>query len=828
MLALVPPHGTSTTVWFFFRRVKALAARQLASPVIPATVLRAWPWLLGALLASCQLTPAWAQAPQVAYRAPLEIKRGGTYSGNFRSLDARVPCIKIRTHEPVILENCILAGAGALILADSTRHDITVRHCRGYGLVTGNETQPRGRFLDVVQARSIRVEHNYMENTAGIYLYQWSGDGSAANTLTVVANDARNLDGRFRSQYDFVSFLQLNQVHALAGADIAWNRVVNLPTESLVEDNLNFFNSGGTAQSPVRVHDNYIYGSFGVGDLSQVDHTGTGINCDGDATTPADATQYIEANDNVIVATTNAGMNIASGHHLTYRNNLIVSAAQAVVNGQPVPVKAAFAGMSVFSYYQQPFFGNHTVEGNTIGYLNGSSRQRKDISDPSPYQANPALQTALPDPITRATEEEAYQQWLRRVERSGVTLGPAGLRVPENPPATTAGLAYQYYEGFWDTLPSFGGLSATQSGITPDLNLSTVARRDYGYAVQYTGYLTVPTDGQYTFATTSDDGSRLYIGSQLVVDNDGLHASQQRSGTIGLRAGTHALTVAFFQNGGGQQLEVRYQVPGQTLQVVPASAFRRPAATTSTVLHRINAGGGDLTTSWGPFAADQYANVGSSYVTSQPIAGTSDDALYQSEHNGNFRYSFPVANGSYTVVLHFAEIYWSQPGQRVFDVALEGVTRLDDYDIVARVGPLTATTETLPVTVTDGWLDIDFQARVDLAKVSAIEVLSTAGSNRALGQPLAQATSNRAQVLQTYPNPAHTTLLLTCSAVGSGSATLTLATTQGRIVRRQTLVLQAGANQLTLPVEGIASGLYLLTLVEPGRPAQHQKVLIQH
>lgn len=803
-----------------------------APGLVYSVTLRA---VLGCVLGLLLATRAWAQAPNVAYGPPLEIKRGGTYSGNFRSLDSQVPCIKIRTHEPVVLDGCVLVGAGTLILADSTQHDITVRNCRGYGLTPTQDNRSRGRFLDVVQARSIRVENNYFEHTAGIYLYQWSGNGTTAHTLTVRGNDARDLDGRYRNTGGTeVSFLQLNQVHALAGAEVAWNRIINTPTESLVEDNINFFNSGGTAQSPIRVHDNYIYGSF-ASDLNSSDHQGTGINCDGDAANPADATQYVEATQNVVVATTNAGMNIASGHHNTYRNNLIVGSAEALVNGQPVPVKAGYAGVSVFRYHaqQQAFFGHHLVEGNTIGYINGLSRQRKDVSDPSPDQANPALQTVLPDPITRATEEDAYQQWLSRVAANSITVGPvsgtANLRVPENPASTSAGLAYQYYEGFWETLPAFGSLSATQAGTTTELDLSTVARRDYGYAVQYTGYLSVPADGQYTFATTSDDGSRLYIGSELVVDNDGLHASQQRSGTIGLRAGTHAFTVSFFQNGGGQQFQVSYQIPGQALQPVPARALRRSASAAATVLYRINAGGGELTTSRGLFAADQYATVGSSYVTSQPIAGTPDPALYQSEHNGNFRYSFPVANGSYTVVLHFAEIYWSQPGQRVFDVALEGATRLDDYDIVARVGPLTAITETLPVTVTDESLDIDFLASVNLAKVSAIEIVSGNGSRRTLTQPLAQeqAFGSRAPLLQAYPNPAQTALTLTYSATSAGSASLTATDALGRMVQRTTLPLHAGRNHFLLPVDTWRPGLYHLTLSAPGLPVQQQKVLIQ-
>ena len=46
-------------------------------------------------------------------------------------------------------------------------------------------------------------------------------------------------------------------------------------------------------------------------------------------------------------------------------------------------------------------------------------------------------------------------------------------------------------------------------------------------------------------------GSKLWIGPQLVVENDGLHGMQERTGSIGLQAGKHAITIGFFERGGG-------------------------------------------------------------------------------------------------------------------------------------------------------------------------------------------------------------------------------------------------------------------------------------
>ncbi len=142
----------------------------------------------------------------------------------------------------------------------------------------------------------------------------------------------------------------------------------------------------------------------------------------------------------------------------------------------------------------------------------------------------------------------------------------------EHPSATQPGLAYAYAEGAWNTLPDFTTLAPTATGTAAQIDL-TPRRRDTLYALRFTGYVSVPADGVYTFATTSDDGSNLIVGGTLVVDNDGKHVAQRRSGTIGLQAGLHAVAAEFFQGGGGATLSVTWSGPGFIEQVIPVSAW---------------------------------------------------------------------------------------------------------------------------------------------------------------------------------------------------------------------------------------------------------------
>ena len=121
-----------------------------------------------------------------------------------------------------------------------------------------------------------------------------------------------------------------------------------------------------------------------------------------------------------------------------------------------------------------------------------------------------------------------------------------------------AGLTCQYFEKSgerWEKLPDFASLTPASSGIVEGIDLS-FAERPEMYGLIFNGYLLVPMDGVYSFYTNSDDGSKLYIDGQEVVDNDFNHSMIEKRGDIALQAGYHRITVTFFQGVGGQGLEV--------------------------------------------------------------------------------------------------------------------------------------------------------------------------------------------------------------------------------------------------------------------------------
>ncbi|MEX0600435.1 MAG: malectin domain-containing carbohydrate-binding protein, partial [Rhodothermales bacterium] len=152
---------------------------------------------------------------------------------------------------------------------------------------------------------------------------------------------------------------------------------------------------------------------------------------------------------------------------------------------------------------------------------------------------------------------------------------------------------------------------------------------------------------------------------------------------------------------------------------------------------RINAGGPLVTTSDVTYLADIYSSGGGSYTPKcdlGDIAGTEDDELYRTEYSdGNpFHYAIPAIAGVYNIRLHFAEIAHGNcsgseggEGKRVFDVWLEGMKVLENFDITAEVPPVTALIKEFQVGIADGILNLDFLAAVDFPMISAIEVIAT-------------------------------------------------------------------------------------------------------
>jgi len=124
------------------------------------------------------------------------------------------------------------------------------------------------------------------------------------------------------------------------------------------------------------------------------------------------------------------------------------------------------------------------------------------------------------------------------------------------------GLLLDYYEASFDgETADFDALVPVRSEIATSF-FEGIARREEDFGFRFRGLIEIATAGSYRFFTTSDDGSMLYLDGELVVDNRGQHASDERSGERHLAAGRHAFELTYFEHLGGNELAVHWSGPG--------------------------------------------------------------------------------------------------------------------------------------------------------------------------------------------------------------------------------------------------------------------------
>jgi len=151
--------------------------------------------------------------------------------------------------------------------------------------------------------------------------------------------------------------------------------------------------------------------------------------------------------------------------------------------------------------------------------------------------------------------------------KGDVKLEPRAAVKVKNP---APGLAYSYYFIDGERMPNFATLTPKSTG-----SVATVAFpkevRDSDFGLLYDGYVKIAEAGVYTFFTTSDDGTVMFIDGKMVVNNDGRHGAIEKSGFVQLDAGYHTMKILFFQGGGGYEIGAAIKGPGMEKQEIPTS-----------------------------------------------------------------------------------------------------------------------------------------------------------------------------------------------------------------------------------------------------------------
>jgi hypothetical protein len=372
--------------------------------------------------------------------SPLVVTRGGTYRGEWRSDDASVPVVVVATREPVVIENSTLRGRGHLVVSNTRHADITIRNTRGYSENPDVAGRCAGRFANIERFDRVVIENCYLEGTAGIYLLDYLGDGTEKNSVRIVRNRAKNIDGRksdgnggyLAEEPHLVQFAQFDKVRHVRGVEIAWNEVINEPGRSAVEDNISIYLSSGTKNSPLRIHDNFIRGAFPV-DAARGAYSGGGIMLgDGVGDSADDDSAFVLATDNQVLDTVNYGIAISAGHDNAFERNRILSIG---VLPDKTPIAAQNTGAYVWDSYRAGkghFFNNGGRE-NVIGWVKDGERNDWWTPDAAAWEKNAARR----EPLTPATYEEEWRRWRDKLQSSHIVIGP-GESVSTRPATSPA------------------------------------------------------------------------------------------------------------------------------------------------------------------------------------------------------------------------------------------------------------------------------------------------------------------------------------------------------------------------------------------------------
>jgi subtilisin family serine protease len=154
---------------------------------------------------------------------------------------------------------------------------------------------------------------------------------------------------------------------------------------------------------------------------------------------------------------------------------------------------------------------------------------------------------------------------------------PATYKPVDAAPLPKPGVRVDYYKvpEWIEQIPDYSALPIDSTEYVAEINFPATVSGFAGsglldhFVAAYSGYFHAPKHAIYTFYLLSSDGSKLYLGDSLVVDNDGQHGMFEQSGTIALQEGLHALRLDLLEIAGSAGLILRYSATGIDKAVVP-------------------------------------------------------------------------------------------------------------------------------------------------------------------------------------------------------------------------------------------------------------------
>ncbi|SDG35646.1 Serine protease, subtilisin family [Sinosporangium album] len=242
--------------------------------------------------------------------------------------------------------------------------------------------------------------------------------------------------------------------------------------------------------------------------------------------------------------------------------------------------------------------------------------------------------------------------------------------------------------------------------MPPDAQRSgSIELRNLGGATAYT----VVNDPAQTWLTATPENGDLAAGASATV--------KATASSAGMRPGDVRIGRLLIRSASARRPEIEITVRA----IVPKHQVALDVGGGKDVVDTV----GDRWSKDGKYTAGGHGYIGGSRVrtTTRAIKGTSEQELFKSARESMLEYRFDnVPNGTYTVELAFADLRSSRPGQRVFDVTVEGQLAVPALDLALQTGTYTALTRQYTVKVADGQLNVHLVKRSGKTVVNAIRI----------------------------------------------------------------------------------------------------------
>lgn len=212
-------------------------------------------------------------------------------------------------------------------------------------------------------------------------------------------------------------------------------------------------------------------------------------------------------------------------------------------------------------------------------YINGTSESLADQDSRRQYAPNANFNSGV-GRIGGWRNDNNYQQVMdlgvfkiynRELTQAEITTNYNERKAQYSTPVYYAGLWGKRVNGYYnDDVSYFANNAVVEARAAASLYVFS-SNSNY-YSWQWTGYFKAPADGTYTFYTTSDDASHLWLGSTAVsgfttgnalVNNGGLHGWRSAQGSINLIQGSYyPIRIQFGENAGEDAISVAIYGPG--------------------------------------------------------------------------------------------------------------------------------------------------------------------------------------------------------------------------------------------------------------------------